>query len=62
MNDLWVVELRRLSELVLAASAMGAVVLLVLEAVYLVIFTCSSRGARVSAGSGRERTRPQISP
>jgi cytochrome c peroxidase len=39
MNDVWVVELAGVSELVLRAIAMGAVVLLALEAVYLLIFS-----------------------
>lgn len=47
MNDIWVAELPRLSELVLAAIAVAAVVLLVLETVYLAILTvCLARGTR----------------
>jgi len=39
MNDIWVSELRRLSEFMLTAIAVGAVALLALETVYLLIFT-----------------------
>ncbi len=39
MNDVLIVDSRRIAEFMLAAITVGTVVLLVLETVYLVIFT-----------------------